>query len=140
VKGFGSFDKPSRKATPLTCGVEFVVPDTKSKRMKKTDTWFPFLLNTSVVEHTHRGFPLSIWVGGASELFPEGIVYVNSEDAKKAKISEGDEVVVTSADFGKTWPVRVGSKQPEGTLHVTLRQGESVGSNPHPVKIRKKNV
>ena len=65
---------------------------------------------------------------------------INPEDAKKAKISQGDEIVVTSAHFEKTWPVRIVSEQPQGMLHVALHQGESVGPNPHPVRIRKKNV
>lgn len=140
VKGFGSFDKPSRKATPLTCEAELFIPEIKSKRTKKTDRRFPFLLNTSVVEHTHRGFPLSTWVQGARELFPEGVLCVNSEDARKAKLSEGDQVVVTLADFEKSWPVRIVSEQPQATLHVALRQGDSIGPNPHRVRIRKKNV
>jgi predicted molibdopterin-dependent oxidoreductase YjgC len=140
MKGFGNFDKPSRKATPLVCEAELVIPRAKSKRMKKADKRFPLLLNTSVVEHTHRGFALSTWVEGAGKLFPEGVLCVNSEDAKKARISEGDEVVVASANFEATWPVRIVSEQPQGTLHVTLRQGESIGPNPHRVRIRKKNV
>ena len=140
VKGFGNFDNPPRKATPLTCEAELFVPKTKSKKAEKADKRFPFLLNTSVVEHTHRGFPLSTWVEGAATLFPEGVLYINSEDAKKAKVCEGEEVAVTSAEFEKSWPVRIVSEQPQGTLHVTLRQGESVGSNPHWVRIRKKNV
>jgi len=140
VRRFGNFDKPSRKATPLTCEVELFIPKAKSRRMKKTDKRFPFLLNTSMIEHTYRGFPLSTWVEGARVLFPEGVLHVNSADAKKTRISEGDEAVVTSADFERTWPVRIVSEQPKGTLHVTLHQGESVGPNPHRVRIRKKNV
>jgi len=140
VKGFGNFDKPTRKATPLTCEAELFIDRTKPKRGEKADKGFPFILDTSVVEHTHRGFPLSSWVEGARVLFPEGVLCLNSEDARKIRISEGDEVLVTSADFEKSWPVRIVSEQPKGTLQVTLRQGESVGSNPHRVRIRKKNV
>jgi len=140
VKGFGDFDNPARKATSLICEGELALPQTKSAMRKKTDKKFPFLLNTSVVEHTYRGFPLSTWVEGARKLFAEGTVDINSEDAGKVKISQGDEVVVTSAHFERTWPVRILGEQPQGTLHVTLRQGESVGPNPHPVRIRKKDV
>ncbi|MGB7061330.1 MAG: molybdopterin-dependent oxidoreductase [Candidatus Zixiibacteriota bacterium] len=140
VKGFGNFDRPSRKPTLLTCEVDLTVPAAKLKRMKKADKNFPFLLNTAVVEHTHRGFPLSTWVEGARILFPEGVLSMSSDDAKKTRIADGDKVLVRSANFEKTWPVRIVSEQPKGTLHVTLRQGESVGSNPHRVRIRKKNV
>ena len=140
VKGFGDFDNPTRKAGSLICEGELALPQTKSKATKKTDKKFPFLLNTSVVEHTYRGFPLSTWVEGARKLFTQGVVDINSEDARKAKISPGDEVVVTSSHFEKIWPARITSEQLQGTLHITLRQGESVGPNPHPVRIRKKDV
>ncbi|KPJ68614.1 hypothetical protein AMJ44_06125 [candidate division WOR-1 bacterium DG_54_3] len=140
VKGFGDFDGTKRKAGPLICEGKLSIPQTKSSEIKKASKKFPFLLNTSIVEHTYKGFPLSIWVEGARKLFTEGMVDINSEDARKAKISQGDEVVVTSANFEETWPARILSEQPQGTLHVTLRQGESVGPNPHPVKIRKKDV
>ena len=140
VKGFENFDNPARKPMSLTCEAELVFPQAKSKRTKKEDRKFPFLLNTSVVEHTYRGFPLSAWVDGAAKLFVEGMVEINPEDAKKAKIAEGDQVMVTSVSFEKTWPARITSEQPQGTLHVTLSRGESVGPNPHRVKIRKKNV
>jgi predicted molibdopterin-dependent oxidoreductase YjgC len=140
VKGFGDFDGTKRKAGPLICEGKPSIPQTKSSEIKKASKKFPFLLNTSIVEHAYKGFPLSAWVEGARKLFTEGMVDINSEDARKAKISQGDEVVVTSANFEKTWPARILSEQPQGTLHVTLRQGESVGPNPHPVRIRKKDV
>jgi predicted molibdopterin-dependent oxidoreductase YjgC len=140
VRGFGDFGGTKRKASFLECEGELTLPQTRSKATKKRDKKYPFLLNTSAIEHTHRGFPLSAKVEGARKLFAEGIVDINPEDARKAKISEGDHVVVASARFTKTWPARISSEQPPGTLHVTLRQGESVGPNPHPVRIRKKHV
>ena len=140
VKGFGDFDGSRRKPSSLVCEGELNIPKARSGGVKKTDKKFPLLLNISIVEHAHRGFPLSTWVEGARKIFAEGTVDINAEDAEKAKIFQGDKVVVTSAHFQKTWPARILSEQPPGTLHVTLRQGESVGPNPHPVRIRKKNV
>jgi predicted molibdopterin-dependent oxidoreductase YjgC len=140
VKGFGDFSGTKRKATSLTCEGKLNISPAKSKAIKKTDKKYPFLLNVSLVEHTHRGLPLSTWVEGARTLFGEGIVDINSEDARRAKISEGDEVAVTSAHFKRSWPARISSEQPRGTLHVTLGEGESLGPNPHPVRIRKKDV
>jgi formate dehydrogenase alpha subunit len=140
VKGFGDFESSERKPRSLICEGNLNIPKAKSHGAKKTDKKFPFLLTTSVVEHTYRGFPLSNWVEGARKIFADGTVDINSEDAKKARIAQGDEVAVTSAHFEKIWPVRIVSEQPRGTLHVTLRQGEWVGPNPHPVRIRKKNV
>ena len=140
VKGLGSFDNPPRKATPLVCEGKLNIPRTESKKIKMTDRKFPFLLNTSIVEHTHRGFPLTVWVQGAAKLFPEAVLDINSEDARQAGVSHDDNLIVTSARFERIWPARVSDHQPRGTLHVTLRQSESVGPNPHPVRVRKKDV
>jgi len=140
VKGFGDFDNTKRKASSLICEGELTIPQTNSSRTKKADKRFPLLLTTSVIEHTYRGFPLSTWVGGLRNLFTEGRVEINPEDATKAGIFQGDEVVVTSAHFEKIWPAKISSQQPPKTLHVTLRQGEYIGPNPHPVRIRKKDV
>ncbi len=138
IRGFGDFDGTKRKPISLICEGELNIPKIKPSATKKTSRGFPFLLTTSVVEHTYRGFPLSTWVEGAKKLFGEGIVGINPEDAGKAGLSPGDEVVVTSANFEKIWPAKISDDQPQGTLHVTLRQGESIGPNPHPVRIRKK--
>ena len=140
VNGFGSLDNLERKVIPLTCEEELAIPQTEPLRIKKENKNFPFLLTTSVMEHTYRGFSFSHWVEGAGKLFAEGIVDINTEDAQKVGITSGDEVVVTSELFEKIWPARITSDQPEGTLHVTLHQGESIKPNPHPVRIKKKDV
>jgi formate dehydrogenase alpha subunit len=140
VKGLGSFDKPGKGTIPFVCEGKLKVPPTKLVKTKRKDKRFPFLLNTSLAEHSHRGFYLTSLVEGASKLFAEGVIDISPEDAKKSRIAEGDRVVVTSARFEKTWPVRITNQQPKGTLHVTLHQGETVGTNPHRVRIRKKNV
>jgi formate dehydrogenase alpha subunit len=140
VKGFEDFDVKEREAGPLMCAGKLIVPLTSSSRSKKEDEKFPFLLTTSVVEHVYRGFPLSTWVEGAGVLLTEGIVEINLEDAEKAEICEGDEIVVISESFEKIWPIRITSDQPVGTLHVTLHQGESIRPNPHPVRIKKKDA
>ncbi len=140
VRGLEDFDGIQRKANFLVCEGKLNVPKARSPAAKKRGKKFPLLLNTSVIEHAYRGFSLSTWVEGARKLFAEGTVVINPQDAGKAGISSGDEVVVTSARFEKAWPATIVSEQPKGTLHVTLRQGESVGPNPHPVRIRKKDV
>jgi predicted molibdopterin-dependent oxidoreductase YjgC len=104
------------------------------------DTEFPLLLVTSIVEHTYLGFPLSAWVEGLRPLFAEGIVDISLEDAERGKIVEGDEVVVTSPHFEKVWRARIVKAQPQGIIDATLDQGESLGPNPTPVRIRKKDV
>jgi predicted molibdopterin-dependent oxidoreductase YjgC len=140
VKGFGDFDGKRRKEGSLTCEGELTVPKSKISGRKKADKKFPLLLNTSVIENTYRGFPLSTWVEGARTVFAQGILTINPEDAARREITEGDSVMVTSANFEKEWTAKISNEQRKGTLHVTLRQGEYVGANPHPVKIRKSNV
>jgi anaerobic selenocysteine-containing dehydrogenase len=92
------------------------------------------------MEHVYRGFPLTVWVEGARQLFPEAVVEINTEDAGEKGISQGDPVTVTSRHFEKVWTARLSNEQPRGTLHVTLPPSERIGNNPHPVSIRKKNV
>ena len=140
VKGFGDFENTKRIAGSLICEGVLTVPQTMLPETKKADKKFPFLLHTSIAEHTYRGLPLSTWVEGLEVLFPEGKIKINPEDAQKFGISDGDQVVVTSDRFEKVWVARILNEQPPGTLQVTLRQSESVGSNPFPVKIRKKDV
>jgi formate dehydrogenase alpha subunit len=140
VKGFGDFENTKRIADSLICEGKLTAPQTMLQESKKTDKKFPFLLHTSIVEHTYRGLPLSTWVEGLEVLFPEGKIKINPEDAQKFGISDGDEVVITSDRFEKIWVAGILNEQPPGTLQVTLRQSESIGSNPFPVKIRKKDV
>jgi formate dehydrogenase alpha subunit len=140
VKGFGDFENTKRIAGSLICEGKLTVPQTMLQETKKADKKFPFLLHTSIAEHTYRGLPLSTWVEGLEVLFPEGKIKINPEDAQKFGISDGDEVIVTSDRFEKVWVARILSEQPPGTLQVTLRQSESIGPNPFPVKIRKKDV
>jgi predicted molibdopterin-dependent oxidoreductase YjgC len=139
VRGFGDIDNTERDAEPLVFEGKLAVSKRKSLK-KAADDEFPFLLNLSIDEHTYLGFPLSSWVEGAGKLFPVGTIEINPEDAIEAGISQGDEVIVTSADFEEVWPVRIVSDQPRGTLRVRMPNGGSVEHNQHPVKMRKKDV
>jgi predicted molibdopterin-dependent oxidoreductase YjgC len=140
VKGFGEFENTKRQAGSLICEGKLTAPQIMLQETKKADKKFPFLLHTLIAEHTYRGLPLSTWVEGLESLFPEGKIKINPEDAQKFGISDGDQVVVTSDRFEKVWVARILNEQPPGTLQVTLRQSESIGPNPFPVRIRKKNV
>ncbi|UCG61331.1 MAG: molybdopterin-dependent oxidoreductase [Candidatus Zixiibacteriota bacterium] len=138
VEDFGSFSKPKREARSLNVKTEMKVIKPKRAPGVKTGKGHPFVLSTSISEHTHRGFPLSSWVDGTRSLFCEGRVAVNPEDARKAKLTDGDEVVISSNGFKKTVPVRIRLEQPPGTLQLTKTEAEAVNPNPHPVKMRKK--
>jgi predicted molibdopterin-dependent oxidoreductase YjgC len=139
VDGFGSFESPSREVRPLVSEAVFVRTNADATANKASSA-LPFILSASAAEHVYYGFPLSTWVGGAKKLFAEGIVDISPKDAAETGISEGDQVVVTSDHIEQVWPARVVPDQPEGVLHVVLRQGESINPNPHRVSIRKKNV
>jgi len=79
-------------------------------------------------------------VEGAEKLFPAGVLEINPEDAEKTGISPGEEAVVTSKRFERIWPVKITTNQPKGTIHITLRQGETLEPNPCPVRMKSKNV
>ncbi|MCK4631698.1 MAG: molybdopterin-dependent oxidoreductase [candidate division Zixibacteria bacterium] len=140
VPGLRTFERPARKPQTITVKSEMVVSGGKKSAAKKADKSYPFMLSACAVEHVYRGMALSTWVDGSRAIFREGVVEVNSDDARRAKLSDGDHVTVTAADFKKVWPIRIAKEQAPGTLFVVLPQGESLKANPQPVKIRKKNV
>jgi predicted molibdopterin-dependent oxidoreductase YjgC len=139
VPEFDNFKNPKRQAKALKLEVNFNSFEPKVKA-KKPDKQFPFLLCTSNIEHSYRGIPLTVWVKGAKKIFPQRTLEISPEDANKLRIEEGEEITVTSNWFQKDWPVRIAPELSSGILHITLPQAEIMGYNPHPVKIRKKNV
>lgn len=140
VKGFGDFNNPDRNAIPFTCGCELAAPQIAASGKNKTGRDFPFLLYSSINENVYRGYPLSRWVDGLKHLVPENVVQLCPADAEVMGLSQGDEIVVTSADFERVWPLRITCSQPPGTLHVILRGEDLVGLGPYPVRIRKYHV
>lgn len=140
VARFGDLDGAGRKAAPVDIDAAALVSGPKRRGSAKPSDEFPFVFETSVTEHVYRGSSLAAWVGGAADLFREGALEMNPEDARNAGISEGDEVLVTAKDFENTWPVTLVADLPAGTLHATLRRGEWTERNPAPVRIRKKDV
>ncbi|MCK5077117.1 MAG: molybdopterin-dependent oxidoreductase, partial [Calditrichia bacterium] len=140
VKGFEDFDNPERNAAPLLCEAELNIPKITPLLSLKTDKKFPLLLTTTIKEHTHRGFPLSTWVEGTRKIFSEEKLEISTEDAANAGIIEEDQVVVSSTQFEKIWPVKINAQQPAGTLHITLSVSGNINPNPHSVRIKKKNV
>ncbi|UCD64026.1 MAG: molybdopterin-dependent oxidoreductase [Candidatus Zixiibacteriota bacterium] len=140
VDGFKSFKKPARKPQAYRSTVALDVPAGKLPPAGQVNQKYPFMLSASITEHSHRGFSLSDWVEGTKPLFAEERLSISPADARKARISDGDEVIVTSRGFERVWPARIRPEQAEGTLHVTLYQAQAVNPNPHPVKMRKKNV
>jgi predicted molibdopterin-dependent oxidoreductase YjgC len=130
----------ARSPISSACEVDMRVRTNGAAVSMQTDSQLPFLFHATVVEHTHRGFPLSAWVEGAKMLFTEGMLDINEEDAKALQLLNGDSVLVSSASFEKTWPVRIVKNRPRGTLHTTLLDPVSAHPNPQPVSVRKADV
>jgi predicted molibdopterin-dependent oxidoreductase YjgC len=137
---FGESGGGSRRFCPLRFEGEFSAAQGQPRSARRKDRKFPLVLSAVAAEDTYRGFPLSTWVEGARKLFPEGILDISPKDAAQAGISSGDEVILSSDNFESVWPARVLSDQPEGMLHIVLRQGEVPNPNPHPVSLRKRDV
>jgi anaerobic selenocysteine-containing dehydrogenase len=100
----------------------------------------PFLLSVSVVEHSHRGFPLSAWVDGSKALLTEEMLEMNPADAAALGISAGESVRVSFDGTDKIWPARIVREQPRGIVHASLRNSTSVRPNPVPVTIRREDA
>ena len=71
-------------------------------------------------------------------LLTEEVLEINPEDAKRAGIVRGDEVVIASSHLEKTLSVRLVREQPPGTLHASLREYANFNPNPQSVRIRRK--
>jgi predicted molibdopterin-dependent oxidoreductase YjgC len=140
AEGLGSFDRPHRKPVALLGQVKLTTPKRRSSGRRHPERRPPFILHASPMEHTYRGFPLTALVQGARQLFPHGTVDIHPKDAEKVGIAQGDEVVVSCDGFERTWRARIVSQQPPGTVHATLNPGEFSGPNPHPVRVKKKDV
>jgi formate dehydrogenase (NADP+) alpha subunit len=100
----------------------------------------PFLLSVSVVEHSHRGFPLSAWVDGSKALLTEEMLEMNPADAAALGISAGESVRVSFNGTDKIWPARIVREQPCGIVHASLRNSSSIRPNPVPVTLRRANA
>jgi predicted molibdopterin-dependent oxidoreductase YjgC len=140
IEGFTNFQSPDRLARSLKCEGTLMTSQTVSPVVGRVGAEFPFILTSSISEHTYRGFPISDWVDGAKELFVEATVEMNPEDAAEAGITHDDEVLVISPTFEISRKARILNGQARGRLHISLRPGESIGANPHPARIVKGNV
>ncbi len=100
----------------------------------------PFVLRVAVSEHTYRGLSLREFVPGTGELFIEGVVEMNRDDALNAGVSEGDEVIVNSDGFEKIWRARLIDEQPPGLLSTILDGPDTDGLRTLRVNLRKKDV
>jgi formate dehydrogenase (NADP+) alpha subunit len=140
VEGFEVPEGPDWKVIPIRVDGELTSPQTGVDGNFDADSDKDFSLDVSVDENLHRGFPISNWAKGMTQLLPDNLLEIGPEDAQGIGVSDGDEVVVSASQFEKVWPIKIRSGQPHGTLHIRLQPGEIVGSAPCPVRIRRRNV
>ncbi len=140
IPEFSSFKKPGREAHPLVCEGKFQINKLQKTAQRVSNINGSFLLTTSVVEHSHRSIPLTTWVKGTQRIFSEGFLEISPQDAKKARIEDGDTVIVSFSKQKTDWPAKISPDLPQGSLHLTVPQGNFSGPNPQRVRIRKKNV
>ena len=111
----------------------------RTKKIARADKKrYPFILNAYSMEHLYHGNEISETVEGAAVLFGSGRLEVNPVDARKLRIKNGDEVIVTSPLHSWRWTVKISEDQLPETLRVTLAPGEVAEMNPQRVKIRRK--
>ncbi|MFH0990156.1 MAG: molybdopterin-dependent oxidoreductase [bacterium] len=132
-------EKEIRIAHPLPGSGQILASNSPRKSKLLADD-HNYLFSISVVEHSHRGYPLSAWVEGSKMLLTEGMAEINPEDAKEISVNQGDPIIVTSNGTERTWFVKIMRDQPRGTLHASLRDCAAIQPNPQHVSIRKANV
>lgn len=82
------------------------------------DAEYPFVLTTGrVIDHWHTG-TMTMKVPELRRSFPAAYVELNSSDAKKLKINNGDEVLLTTRRGKITLPARVGDVCNPGLVFV----------------------
>lgn len=138
----GSMNFRSAHHLPLSLDREdpdMISPTVSSKSAEMAEE-LPFILTSSISEHTYRGFPISARVDGARELFPDATVEISREDAAEAGLSQDDNVLVISPAFEIALRARIVPNQAKGRLHVSVAAGGLPGSGPHPARIVKTNV
>jgi len=139
IPGFGEAEIDARGILPLAFDAVMHVSGNGTAQ-RPPDSDHPLILHSSVVEHTHRGFPLAAWVEGSRILFPEGVLDISAEDARALGLRDGDSVHVSGASFEEIYPVRIVRQQPRGALHASILESALTHPNPQPVSVRKADV
>ncbi len=139
-EGFTNFQSPDRVSRPLKYDGRMMASQNVAPVSQVVDKEFPFILTSSIPEHTYRGFPISARVEGAKVLFAEAAVEISPDDAEQAGISQGNEVLVISRTFETILRANILSGQEKGRLHISPGHGEYIGAGPHPARIVKSHV
>ncbi|UCG50470.1 MAG: molybdopterin-dependent oxidoreductase, partial [Candidatus Latescibacterota bacterium] len=90
VDTFRERDTDRRDAIPLECDELTVTADPapsnrpERRKIKRRSKAYPFLLSTTVAEHTYKGFFIGDFVEGGRAIFAEGVVDISPTDAERA--------------------------------------------------------
>jgi anaerobic selenocysteine-containing dehydrogenase len=118
----------------------------KGKSFKKAtvsspDTYFPYLLVQERTPHAIHNVSLSQVTAGMAEIVPEETIIMNPVDASKVGLSDGDPVLVESADHSKTFPLKLQNIISPGIVFLLTHARTPVfNTNPCPVHLRRKDV
>jgi len=89
------------------------------------DGEYPFILSTGrVLFHFHTG-TMTRRVRGIEEIYPQGLVEINPEDAASLGLSQGDLVEVTSRRGTVRARVQVTDKSPRGVVFMSFHFREA---------------
>jgi formate dehydrogenase major subunit len=89
------------------------------------DEEYPFILTTGRVLYHYHTATMSRRNVGLNERYPESLVEINPEDAKKLGISDGDTVKVTSRRGSVDVRAAVVETPPEGTVFMNFHFKEA---------------
>ncbi len=89
------------------------------------DKEYPFILTTGrVLFHFHTG-TMSRKVKGLNQIYPEGLVEINPEDANSLNLSQGEMVNVISRRGKVKTKVKISDKSTPGVIFMTFHFAES---------------
>ncbi len=113
----------------------------KKAKVSSPDTYFHYLLVQERTPHAIHNVSLSQVIAGMAEIVPEDTIVMNPVDASKVGLSDGDSVLVESADHSKTFPLKLQSIISPGIVFLLTHARTPVfNSNPCPVHLRRENV
>ena len=114
----GKFTRGLGKFTP----VEYIPP------AELPDKDYPLVLTTGrVLYHFHTG-TMTRRVKGLNEIYPEGLVEINPDDAEKLQVLDGSVVKVTSRRGSVTTKASITERVPAGTVFMTFHFREAAAN------------
>ena len=91
--------------------------------------------------HAFHNVSLSKIIAGMAEILPEETLLLHPEDAGKLGLSDGDTVVVESADSEMEYPLKLRDTITPGFVCLlSFSRTPVFKTNPCPVHLRRKNV